>query len=72
MRIYVVVSVYAGCVSEVKGFQDAGEAEMELARVRQELGIMPGEESESQYDVQLHEIGIVLHPASVAARRQVW
>lgn len=72
MRVYVVVSVYAGCVDKVLGFQDASEAETEAAKLRRELGIKLGSEQESEHDVQLHEIDIDLRPLSVALRRQTY
>lgn len=72
MRIYVVISVYQGVVSEVKGFIDSNQADMELARLRREYGITPGHEEESANDVQLHELNIDARPTSVLIRSQIW
>jgi len=58
MRIYVVISVYAGVVDEVMGFKDAAEAETEAAGLRKELGIRLGHEEESEHCVKIHEIDV--------------
>lgn len=72
MKIYVVVSVYQGVVSEVKGFIDPGEADAEAVRLRHKYEIVPGYEEESENEVQLHEIDVDARPVSVAIRRQIW
>lgn len=72
MRIYVVVGVYQGVVAEVKGFIDPGEADAEVARLKGEYDIVPGQEEESQNDVQLHAVDVDARPVSVMARRQIW
>ena len=71
MRVYVLVSVYEGCVDKVLGFQDAGDAETEAARLRKELGITLGSEEESENDVQTYEVDIDMRPLSVLLRRQI-
>jgi hypothetical protein len=70
MLIYVVIGIFQGVVSEVKGFLDPGEAQNEYDRLVEEYGIKPGEESE--HGVQLHEVGVEARPASVLARRIKW
>ena len=71
MIVYVVVTVYAGCVSKVKGFIDSGEAETHLATEWQELFIEPGLELESENNIQLHELDIETYPTTVAIRRKM-
>lgn len=63
MRIYVVVGVHQGAVSEVKGFFDPGEADAEAIRLQ-------GENPEGE--VQLHEVDVDARPVSVMVRRQIW
>jgi len=63
MRIYVVVGVYQGVVSEVKGFIDPGEADAEAVRLQNE---------NPESEVQLHEVEVDARPVSVIARRQIW
>lgn len=63
MRIYVVVGIHQGTVSEVSGFIDPGEAEMEVMRLQSE---------EPETDVQLHEVDVDARPTSVVIRRQIW
>jgi len=72
MRIYVVVGVFQGVVNDVEGFIDAGEAELELARLRHEYGIVPGHEEESENNVQLHEVDVDARPVSVLMTRLTW
>ena len=79
MIAYVVVTVFEGCISDVKGFSIRSEAEAYLEINQDELGIEPDElgiepdlENESQNDVQLHELDIEFYPTSVAVRRQRW
>lgn len=72
MKIYIIVGVFKGAVSSVQGFLDAGQAEVELVKLRKELGIVPGHEEESENDAQLHEIDVDLRPISVLTRRQIW
>ena len=71
MKVYVIVTVCAGCVDDVEGFADEGEAEMFLAAKYKELGIEPGEEGESENDAKLYDLNITTYPTSVAIRRQV-
>jgi len=70
VKVYVVVTVFSGCVNEVKGFVDPGEADNCVETKQQELGITPGFEEESEHDVQLHELDIPIYPESVAVERQ--
>ena len=70
MKVYVVVTVFSGCVNEVKGFVDPGEADNCVETKQQELGITPGFEEQSEHDVQLHELDIPIYPESVAVERQ--
>jgi len=72
MRVYVVVSVCAGCVDEVKVSTDPGQAELDLDQKRAELGILEGLEAESENAVELHEIDVDIMPDSVRAVRSVW
>ncbi len=72
MITYIVITVYAGCVSDVKGFSDHGDAEDYLMQQKRELGIEQDQEEESEYDVQLHELDIETYPVSVMVRRQRW
>lgn len=72
MIAYVVVTVFEGCISDVKGFSSSSEAEAYLEINQDELGIEPGLENESQNDIQLHELDIEYYPTSVAVRRQWW
>lgn len=62
MQLYVVVGIYQGELSHIRGFIDPGEAEMELAR----LG------GEPEVDAQIYEIDVDARPTSVAMRRQIW
>ena len=70
MRVYVVVTVMAGVIDEVKGFSDPSQADTYLAKKRRELDIRPGYEEESENDAQLHTIDVETYPTSVAVRRQ--
>ncbi len=70
MKVYVVVTVLSGCVSEVKGFVDPGEADAYVETKQQELSFLPDFEAESEHDVQLHELDIPIYPQSVAVERQ--
>uniref|UniRef100_A0A6M3M5D6 Uncharacterized protein n=1 Tax=viral metagenome TaxID=1070528 RepID=A0A6M3M5D6_9ZZZZ len=70
MKVYVVVTVFSGCVNEVNGFVDPGAADACVETKQQELGIMPGFEEQSEHDVQLHELDILIYPESVAVERQ--
>ena len=72
MIVFIVISVYAGCVDDVKGFSDRGDAEDYLAQQQRELGIDPDIENESEHDVQLHKLEVVTYPPSVAVRRMSW
>ena len=72
MIAYVVVTVFEGCISDVKGFGDRSEAEAYLEINQDELGIEPDLENESENDIQLHELDIEFYPTSVAVRRQWW
>ena len=72
MLTYVVVGVFKGVVSEVKGFTDPEEANIELAKLNQEYNIEPGQEEESENEVSLHKIEVYVWPASVLARRRKW
>ena len=58
MKVYVVVSVMAGCIDEVKVFEDSSAAEGFLAKKQKELDIQPGMESASENDAQLHEVEV--------------
>jgi len=70
VKVYVVVTVFSGCVNEVNGFVDPGAADACVETKQQELGIMPGFEEQSEHDVQLHELDILIYPESVAVERQ--
>lgn len=72
MKIYVVIGVFQGVISDVRGFIDPGEANMELERLNKEYDIEPGREAESENNVQLHEVDVEARPASVLARRLKW
>lgn len=72
MQLYVVVGVCQGELSHIRGFIDLGEAEMELARLKDTYGIVPEQEEESENVAELHEIDVDARPTSVAVRRQIW
>lgn len=72
LTLYVVVSVCAGCLEDVSGFQSKGDAELERIRLQDELGIIPGKEDESEHDVQVREIQVEMYPTSVQVARRVW
>lgn len=72
MRVYVLIGFFQGVVSEVKGFIDPSQANIEFERLREKYGIAPGYEAESENAVQLHDIDVDARPASVSARRLVW
>lgn len=63
MRIYVVVGVHQGVVSEVNGFIDPGEADAEAVRLQNE---------NPESDIQLHEVDVDARPTSVTMRKQIW
>lgn len=67
MEIYVVVAVFQGVVSEVKGFMLPPEAEEYEETKKRELGIVTGHEEESENDVQTHEIDVDVSPRSTAS-----
>lgn len=72
MKIYVVITVFAGCLNDVQGFTDEGKADLYLASKKQELGINEGYEEESEHDVQLREVDITVYPTSVAIREEMF
>jgi hypothetical protein len=72
MTIYVVIGVFQGVVSDVRGFIDPGEAEMEVDRLKNEYNIEPGSEEESENSVNLHEVEVDARPVSMMVRRQIW
>lgn len=72
MLIYVVVGVYKGVVDKVEGFLDPIQAEMEMARLKNEYGIVPGYEEEAENNVQLHEVEVDSRPVSMLRGRLVW
>lgn len=58
MKVYVVVSVYAGCIDEVEAFADEAAADAFLAKQKQELDIEPGMEAESENDAKVFELEV--------------
>jgi hypothetical protein len=72
MTIYVVIGVFQGVVSDVRGFIDPGEAEMEVDRLKNEYNIEPSREEESENSVNLHEVEVDARPVSMMVRRQIW
>lgn len=58
MKVYVVVSVYAGCIDEVQAFADEAAADAFLAKQKQELDIEPGNEAESENDAKVFELEV--------------
>ena len=74
MKVYVVVSVCAGCVDEVKGFADPDQAKAALAQKCTELGITEGIEEEAENAAELWDIDVDVEilPESVRVRRSVW
>ena len=67
MIIHVVVGVFQGVVSDVKGFMLPTEAEEYEDNRKRELGIVPGHEEESENNVQTHEIDVDVSPRSTAS-----
>ena len=71
MKIYVVIGVFQGVISDVSAFLEPGAAYTEQQRLIEKYGIEPGHEEESEHNVQLHEVDVDARPASVVAT-QVW
>lgn len=55
MLIYVVVTSFQGCISEVQAFRNEPAAGIALEDARGELGIEAGGEAESENDAKLFE-----------------
>lgn len=72
MRAYILIGVLKGVIDSIDGFTEAGEAEIELAKLRHELNIIPGHEEESENDAQLHKLDIEDYPPSVKVRRMIF
>lgn len=72
MVIYVLIGIFQGIVSEVKGFLDPGEAQLEHDQLVKEYDIDPEHPEESENSAQLYEVGVEARPASVLARRMKW
>jgi len=62
------VGVVQGVIDEVNGFTDGKAADIDLDGLKEQYGIMPGQEEESENDVKLFEIDIPEYPLSVAIR----
>jgi len=58
VKVYVVVSVYAGCIDEVEAFADEAAADAFLAKQQKKLGIEPGNEAESENDAKVFELEV--------------
>jgi hypothetical protein len=55
-KVYIVVSAFQGCISEVNAYLDRGDAVKELVRVRRELKISPTHQEESQHSAEIKEV----------------
>jgi hypothetical protein len=59
-KIYVVVSAFQGCISEVSAHLQEGDAKKEQTRLRRELGIIKGHEEESPNAVEIRPVEVAL------------
>ena len=57
-KVYIIVTAFQGCATEVKAFLNQKDASKEMIRLYRELGIKLGQEAESQSSVTRHEVEI--------------
>lgn len=57
-KIFIVVSAFQGCISDVKAFLSRAEADRCLGKTRKELGIRKGQESICENSAELREVEI--------------
>jgi hypothetical protein len=58
MTVYVVVGVWSGCINEVTAWSDKDKAKQEAERMRNDYGIIAGQEAESDHAVDWYELEV--------------
>jgi hypothetical protein len=58
IKVYIVLSTFQGCPSDVKAYLNEVDAHKEAARLRRELGIRKGQEAESENAVEIKPVEV--------------
>jgi len=58
IKVYIVVSTFQGCPSDVKAYLNEVDANKEAQRLRRELGIRKGQEAESESTVDVKPVEV--------------
>ena len=58
LKIYIVLSTFQGCPSDVKAYLNEVDANKEARRLRRELGIRKGHEEESENAVDVKPVEV--------------
>ncbi len=58
IKVYIVLSTFQGCPSDVKAYLNEVDANKEASRLRRELGIRKGQEAESENAVEVKPVEV--------------